>query len=237
MVTFREQLKGRFAALGVVVLVVLGALGVRLWSMQVLSADQYVAAAASNSTREISLPAPRGRILDDQGRALVTNRSVISVDRSVECLARHDHGGTTIGRHRSVGPRHPKDTRVLQAAAARPARPARRHSARDGCLSHRACIRVPRCGSRGVCRSRVPVRLSRRARPGIHRRDLRGAARLFDHPRGDESDDIVGKTGVEAEYDTVLEGEKGFQQLEVDNMGRVVSVLGRALLSPARTSS
>ena len=37
--------------------------------------------------------------------------------------------------------------------------------------------------------------------------------------------DIVGKSGVEASYDKVLQGEKGFRRFEVDNQGRVRSVL------------
>jgi len=79
MTTFRQSLKGRFAVLGVVVLVVLGALTARLWGMQVLSGSTFAAAAEGNRIREVTLPAARGRILDVRGRSLVTNRPVMAV--------------------------------------------------------------------------------------------------------------------------------------------------------------
>src|SRR5450759_5947510 len=79
MTNFRQQLKGRFAVLGIIVLLVLGGLATRLWSMQVLTGSTFAAAAEDNSTRQITLPAARGRILDAKGRPLVTNRPVMAV--------------------------------------------------------------------------------------------------------------------------------------------------------------
>ena len=61
----------RAATLGVIAAVLLGVLVFRLWALQVLHSDQYVAAAAQNSVRTISVPAPRGEILDRTGRVLV----------------------------------------------------------------------------------------------------------------------------------------------------------------------
>jgi penicillin-binding protein 2 len=37
--------------------------------------------------------------------------------------------------------------------------------------------------------------------------------------------DIVGKTGIEAYYDSVLQGDKGFRRYQVDNQGRIRSIL------------
>src|SRR5450759_3615464 len=79
MTTFSEQLKGRFAMLGLVVLLVLGSLLVRLWSMQILSGTSYAAQSDSNRIRQITVDTPRGRILDRNGVPLVTNRAVMSV--------------------------------------------------------------------------------------------------------------------------------------------------------------
>jgi penicillin-binding protein 2 len=59
--------------LGAVVLGAFVVLFVRLWSLQVLSGDQYLGKAQSNQVRTIRLDAPRGPILDRTGRVIVDN--------------------------------------------------------------------------------------------------------------------------------------------------------------------
>ena len=63
----------------------------RLWYIQVVGEQTYQAAAVSNSVRDVDIAAPRGLIVDDQGRPLVANRTswVVTVDRSVLRQARH----------------------------------------------------------------------------------------------------------------------------------------------------
>ncbi|HET7870515.1 MAG TPA: penicillin-binding protein 2 [Actinomycetota bacterium] len=60
-----------FAAL---VAFMFAALTTRLWFLQVLAADQFRDLANQNSVRLMDIPAQRGRILDDHGNLLVTNR-------------------------------------------------------------------------------------------------------------------------------------------------------------------
>src|SRR5919108_204411 len=66
-------LRTRAGILGVVVLVVFGALLLRLWALQVLSGSHYLRAAENNQLRTIRVQAPRGPIVDRNGRPLVTN--------------------------------------------------------------------------------------------------------------------------------------------------------------------
>jgi penicillin-binding protein 2 len=63
----------RAAALGVVAAALLGVLGFRLWALQVLHSDQYAVAAVANQLRTTALPAPRGEIVDRNGRVMVSN--------------------------------------------------------------------------------------------------------------------------------------------------------------------
>jgi penicillin-binding protein 2 len=67
------QLAFRIAVLGFLALAVFAALFVRLWALQVLSGDRYLAQANDNRVRTLSLEAPRGPIVDRNGRALVVN--------------------------------------------------------------------------------------------------------------------------------------------------------------------
>ena len=58
------QLALRVAILGAFALLVFVVLFFRLWSLQVLSGDEYLNAAQSNQLRLIRVEAPRGPILD-----------------------------------------------------------------------------------------------------------------------------------------------------------------------------
>jgi penicillin-binding protein 2 len=67
------QIALRIAILGMVVLGVFAVLFLRLWALQVLSGDQHLAAARENQLRTVRVPAPRGAVLDRNGRVLVGN--------------------------------------------------------------------------------------------------------------------------------------------------------------------
>ena len=44
-----------------------------LWRLQVVSSDFYAALAEKNKTRDVPILAPRGKILDREGRTIVDN--------------------------------------------------------------------------------------------------------------------------------------------------------------------
>ncbi len=70
---------GRFKMLAAGVGVVFAAIVAKLWSMQMVSSDYYDELAEDNQTRTITTPAPRGRILDRNGVAIVDNRASLAV--------------------------------------------------------------------------------------------------------------------------------------------------------------
>ncbi|MFL6029028.1 MAG: penicillin-binding protein 2 [Gaiellaceae bacterium] len=67
------QLAFRVALLGFFALALFAVLFLRLWALEVLAGDQYAAAASNNRVRTLRVDAPRGPILDRNGRALVVN--------------------------------------------------------------------------------------------------------------------------------------------------------------------
>src|SRR6058998_3102561 len=67
------QLALRVAVLGFLALAVFAVLFLRLWALQVLSGQRYLAAANDNRVRTSSIEAPRGTIRDRNGRLLVRN--------------------------------------------------------------------------------------------------------------------------------------------------------------------
>ena len=63
----------RVGVLGAVALILFAILFLRLWSLQVLSGDEYLNAAQNNQLRLVRVEAPRGPILDRHGRTVVSN--------------------------------------------------------------------------------------------------------------------------------------------------------------------
>ena len=79
---------GFFVRVGIIGLAALGLFGLlalRLWSLQVVRGPHFAAAAQRQSFRLIDLPAPRGQIVDAKGRLLAGTKGglAVSVDSAV----------------------------------------------------------------------------------------------------------------------------------------------------------
>ncbi len=76
------QLALRVAIFGAVALGMFAIVFFRLWYLQVLSGDQYLAEANANRVRVLPLPAPRGKIVDREGKLIVGNQfaAVIEIE-------------------------------------------------------------------------------------------------------------------------------------------------------------
>lgn len=69
----------RVAVLGGILVVAFAILFFRVWFLQVLSGDEYLAEANDNRTRTIVSAAPRGEIRDRSGEVLVGNRASLAL--------------------------------------------------------------------------------------------------------------------------------------------------------------
>lgn len=79
---FRNDNRLPQARLAIASYVIVGMIGVLLlgfWKLQVIDSDKYATLAERNRVREIPIIAPRGRMLDRDGRVLVDNRPSFSV--------------------------------------------------------------------------------------------------------------------------------------------------------------
>ena len=69
-----EKVSGsRLTAVQYIILVVFLVLAYGLWRLQVVQSEFYAALAEKNKTREVPILAPRGKILDREGRTIVDN--------------------------------------------------------------------------------------------------------------------------------------------------------------------
>src|SRR5829696_8554593 len=69
------QLAVRVAVLGGTAFVLFAIIFFRLWFLQVLTGDEYVSQARDNRVRKVKIEAPRGNVIDRDGRTLVKTRA------------------------------------------------------------------------------------------------------------------------------------------------------------------
>ena len=128
----------------------------RLWFLQVLTGDDYVVQARENRVRKVKIEAPRGNIVDRDGRTLVKTRAAPVVQILPNSAARGRAEPPTTYRKALAA----AEGRRL-AAADQPAR-ARAPARADGAARRGASAR----GARGCARRAAPTRCrSRRSRP------------------------------------------------------------------------
>ena len=82
-----QNLRARLGVVQFLVLAMFVLLGLRLYSLQVVKGDYYAARAASQRVRVLNVRAPRGAILDREGRLLVSSRPAYGI-----VLSRSDLG-------------------------------------------------------------------------------------------------------------------------------------------------
>jgi penicillin-binding protein 2 len=74
------QLALRVAILSGIAMVMFGVIFFRLWYLQILTGERYVQKSAANYTRELPIAAPRGEILDREGRPFVISKTTNAVE-------------------------------------------------------------------------------------------------------------------------------------------------------------
>src|SRR3954465_10666952 len=74
-----NRLNLRIAILGAVVVAAVATVLLRLWSLQILDGPHYRALAKDHGVLDVRVHPPRGEILDRNGRVLVDNRTVMTL--------------------------------------------------------------------------------------------------------------------------------------------------------------
>lgn len=220
--TIQGRLKGFVVAIGAVFAVLVA----KLWSMQLIHGDEYTEQAESNSTTTVYTQAPRGRILDRNGNVLVTNRVSLTVVASSDILD------------------DDVEMQLLANLIGMPAQAVRREAqdTTEGYQNLRPIsVDVSRrvvayLGEHSYAFPDVSVEeRTQRSYPygslAAHVLGYTGTVtsdQLEDNGDSSEgeveyqSGDVVGQTGVEYEYESVLQGVRGEQTVYVDADGNVL---------------
>lgn len=220
-----SRLTLRVALFGAAALALLVVLFFRLWFLQMLNGEEYLAEANSNRIREYRVNAPRGEILDRHGEVLVANRTSLAIQ---------------------VNPRRlPADDRRRRRQLAELGELTNTSFARVRRLIHEgneeapgAPVTIRRDVGRhlvyylqenqerfpGVSVQRVFVRSYPQGPLAAH---VLGSVGEIDEEgleeeryRGLQPGDEVGQDGLEDEYDRFLRGRPGLTRIQVDAMGQ-----------------
>ncbi len=226
---------GKLHAAQYVVALILLILGVGLWRLQVIGADTYKVLAQENRVRKVVVVAPRGRLLDREGRIIVDNYPSVtcyllrekehSVSGDLPLIATGLHMTVEqlqgIIQHFSYGPGYapiplkqditPDEQAFI--AAHRDELPEletldeqRRLYPLDGFMAHLI-------GYVGE----------------ISENDLKNTRYAAYSPG-----DLVGKSGVEEAYDDLLRGTDGSRNIVVNSHGKEVGLQGQELATPGQ---
>jgi penicillin-binding protein 2 len=218
------QLALRVAILGGLAMAMFAIIFFRLWFLQVLSGEQYVQQANANRVRDLPVAAPRGEILDREGRSLVASRTTNAVQIVPSALPPAGHPRILLyrklGRLLGMSAAHVQAL-VIKGRTALPYAPVTiKTDAGRGALT---VLAERQSEFPGVTQQPVSIR----AYPygpmaaqvlGYVGQVSEGELKLhaFD---GVKQGTVVGQEGLEYYYDRYLRGRQGIQRVEVNAAG------------------
>ena len=234
----RTRLGLRIAVLGGVAVALFGVLFFRLWTLQILDGEKYLAEAKNNRTREFKVIAPRGDILDREGNVVVDNRTSLALQLNTTKLPA-DPAAERAELARLGGLAHMslKQVRKTIREGEEVAAGAPVTLRQDVGFYLVAYIEEHQREFPGVSVQRVFVRHYPHGTLAAH---LLGSVGEVDEEelkepayKNLEPGDEIGKGGVESTYDQFLRGEPGLTKIQVNALGQPTP--GGQLVSKAPT--
>ena len=231
-----STLETRLPFLMVLVVITFTLFALRLFQLQILQGEEFEGIAQGNAVRLVRLEAPRGDILDREGRVVATARPAFGVTVMPSELRARDRTFAALGMLLDAEPAElgdkvgsPRGRRRFQAV----------RLAGDLTFDHRARVEAHLYALPGVS---TDVRPRRDYVEGEFASHLLGTigeirreqlqSRAF---AGYRSGEVVGQTGVEKRLETDLRGRAGGRNVVVDVAGRVVKLLDEREPEPGGT--
>jgi penicillin-binding protein 2 len=219
------QLALRVAVLGFLALAIFGFLFLRLWALQVLSGDKYVAAASDNRVRTIDVEAPRGPILDRNGHTIVTNTYGFRIELWRSDLPKTwDAERTELKRLSGItGLTTPKILALMKAHGTDPLTPVVLQTGLHRDQVYYLSEHQPEFPGVEVARSYIRKYPYQSLLAQVLGYDGLISPQEWAAVKGEPGytqNSTVGQTGLEKTYDTYLRGRDGSAQLTVDSLGR-----------------
>ncbi len=221
----RRRVTSRLSVLQYVITVVFSVLAVSFWVLQVVQHAKFEEMAENNHQRTLALRAPRGLMLDRNGKILVDNRGSYSI--SIDRERTKDLNRTIRLLSAVLGLDEPSVRGIVDRHRREPTyRPIT--IVQDATLAQVAAVKARRLDFElpGIVVEQVPTRQY----PDTMAAHLFGYVGEVNDAQVSESDglksgDIVGQAGVEKVYNAYLMGEDGAKRVVVNSVGREIRTL------------
>lgn len=222
-----EVVRSRYLILGGIVGGALGVLFVKLWTMQVLNSDSYTTAAEENYTSTFTTRAVRGRIFDRNGVELVGNRATLAIMAS-----------SAVATDRNIIHRLSNVLGIPYNAVKERMSDTSEGAQADRVVTSDAPLRAvafisehPQIFS-GISVEERTVRTYPQGDVAAHVLGYTGTISEEELASSTTADgnsyvsgDIVGKTGAESAFESVLQGVRGTKTVRIDAEGNVLSLI------------
>lgn len=224
----------RARGFGILIVVLFLALVARLWFLQVAHGDDFRDDAAANQSRRIRTRAARGAIVDRNGTLLAANRPRFAVYATPD-VVKHPEIVQRLAMLLHETPAELKS--VIAAGAQNPYDPLR--VALDVPMDTVTKVEENRPFMPGISTAPEPVRWYPRSDLAAHVLGTMGRINANEwktkRTQGYFSDDFLGKTGIERQYESYLRGTPGGVDVQIDARGQRVRTLDTTPALPGDT--
>jgi penicillin-binding protein 2 len=224
-----EDLRVVQARLGVMQFIVLSlitGLMAFFWYLQVLRGRHYRDLAENNRSRLVNIAAPRGPLLDRNGRVLVENRPSFNLVLTPEHSEDLDATVSRLGRVLQMGEGQIRERIARRGAPFRRVVVKGDASAEDVAAIEARRLELPETGVEVVPLRSYPLAEAAAHALGrvgeVSERQLQTAEFA-----GFEPGDLVGQAGIESQYNRNLTGRDGFRRVVVNSRGLEVDTAER----------
>ena len=221
-----QNLNARIATIQIIAFILLAVLGVRLYYLQIVKGDSYAERAEEQRIRRLPIPAPRGAILDRNGKILVDSRPTYNIILSRDALKKADVETIVQPLADGLGVDGDVLQERLEAAKLQPEFESisvkESASVNDITWVEAHNLEIPELRVELQPQRNYPLGKTLAHVLGyvgeISKKQLEDSKYA---ERGLKSGDIIGKDGLEATYDGVLRGRDGYREVVVDSRSRI----------------
>jgi len=200
---------------------------VRLWYLQVLDTQGFAQTVIQNAVRKVEVPAPRGLILDRSGGVMVGNQATREITLSRVSAQQHPYVEGQLAALLNISPAQIQaDLSNVQNSPYKPV-----PIMQNAPMPYVLYIGEHAAQFPGVSVTTDTARTYPMGQTGVQMLGYVGQISSAElrarHFQGYQLGDLYGQTGVENQYQSVLRGKPGVQDVEVDAQGQVVGSLGK----------
>ncbi len=218
------QLAWRVALIGGIAMVLFGVVFFRLWYLQILSGPQYVQEAQANRTRELPIAAPRGEMVDRDGKAIASTTVANAVQIVPDALPAAGHPRLELyrklGRLLHISPGH-IEALVIHGRNALPYAPVTIDT--DAGAGPLTVLGERAAEYPGVVQQPISLRTYPYGEMAAQAIGFVGQVSTEELKKkafkGLPLDSIVGQQGLEYYYDSYLRGVPGKERVQVEANG------------------